>query len=146
MRAHAANGSGEREGLVDGLDGVLVAALADLAHVLLAVGHGRAVELAGPTAIARVVREEQLQRRLARTHHARGVGADDIAVLRARGAGAQQLGHALDLDQADAAGTIDGRALVEAQGGDLDPGPGGGREDGVGRLRRHLHAVDGVRD
>ena len=146
MRAHAADGSGEREGLVDGLDGVLVAALADLAHVLLAVGHGRAVELAGPAAVAGVVREQKLQRGLARTVYARGVQVDDVALLRTSRASAQQLGHALDLDEADAAGAVDGRARVKAQGGNLDSSPSCGRENGVGRFRNHFHTVDGVLD
>ena len=74
------------------------------------------------------------------------IGMDDVALLRAGGAGAQQLGNALDLDEADAARAVDGSALVEAERGDLDARASGGREDGIGRLGENLHTVERVRD
>ena len=135
----------ERRGaVVDHLEGLLalVAQLADAEVVgqraQLAVG-GAAADLA----VAVVLREEQLDDRLAAVAHLAGVGLDDHAVGRRLAARGDQRAGALDLDEADAAGA-DGLDVLEvAEGGDLHAGLAGRLEDRGALRDLDLDVVNG---
>ncbi len=146
MRADAADGGGDGEGFVDGLDRFLELAVLDLLDVLLAVGHGRAVQFARAAAVAGVVGEEQLEGGLPGADDTVGVGADHVALLRSRGTGTEQFRDAFDLDEADDAGTVDGGALVEAEGRDVDASADRGGEYGIRRLCNDFDTVEGIFD
>ena len=146
MRADAADGGGDGEGFVDGLDGFLELAVLDFLNILLAVRHSGAVQFAGTAAVAGVVREEQLESRLPGTDDALGVRADHVAVLGFRGAGTEEFRDAFDLDEADAAGTVDGGALVEAEGRDVYARADRGGEYGIRRLCNDFDTVNGIFD
>ncbi len=146
MRADAADGGRDGEGFVDGLDRLLELTVLDLLDVLLAVRHGGAVQLAGTAAVAGVVREEQLEGGLAGADDAIGVRVDHIALHGLRGTGAEEFRDTFDLDEADAAGTVDGGALVKAEGRDFDACTQGRGEDGIGGFGNDFDTVNGIFD
>jgi len=97
---------------------------------------------AGRLAVAVVVRQVHLEVARALLAHARRVGPHDHAVAHPRGAGRLELGLALDLDEAEAAGAPRRRPLHLTEGGDVDALATGDREHGLARLRAEPLAVD----
>ena len=142
MGAHPADGAGQRDALPDQRDGLLKAAVGDQAHIALAVGARRAVEHAGGAAVAHVVGEQQLQVGLAGLQDPLGFGAHHHIGCDLGGAGLHQLGIALHLHHAEAAGPVNGGALVIAEGGDGDIVLPGHLQDGLTGDAQHLFAVD----
>ena len=94
-------------------------------------------------AVERVVDEQELDHRVLGVPDAVGLGVDHHAVLDRGRAGCLELGDALDLDQAHAAGA---HGLTElglvAEERDLDVAPLGGVDQHHSFRRRHLAAVD----
>ena len=72
-----------------------------------------------------------------------GLGLDHHALGDGSGAGGLQLGHLLDADHAHAAGALQRKAGVVAEGGDLDAGGAAGFNEQRARGRGDLFAVDG---
>ena len=103
--------------------------------------------LVADRAVERVVDQEELEHRVLALAGAVGVRVHDHAVGDRRGAGGLQLGHALDLDQAHAAGA-DGRAQARlvAEHRHLDAGLGRRLDQRHALGHGHLAVVDGQRD
>ena len=98
----------------------------DEARLVEAVAEGHVLQFAlaalvAHGAIERMVREQELDHVLARAMHLLGVGLDDHAFGRDQRAGGLQLGHLFHFDQAHAAGRLQRKAGVIAEGGDFDP-------------------------
>ena len=142
VRAHAADGGGEREGLLDRGDGVRKATLGDFLHVLLAVRVGRAVELAGPLAVAVVVAHQKLERELARGERLLALRMHNHSGRDLRGAGAEHLGAVLHLHHAHAARAVGAEFLQVAEVGNLDSRRLGRLENGGAGRHAHGHVVN----
>ena len=125
----------QREGLHHRRRGVGEAPFGDLADVLLAVGVGGVLDLAGTEAVAVVVAHQELERELPRLEGALALRVHHHAFAHLGGAGPEELRAALGLHHADAAGAVGGESLEEAEVGDLDPGLLRRREHGG--ARRH---------
>jgi hypothetical protein len=99
--------------------------------------------LVADRAVERVVDEQELDHRLLRLVHARGLGVDDHAVLDRRRAAGLELRDALDLHEAHAAGA-DGLAELGlvAEHRDLDVAVLGGVDEHHVLGRLHLSTVD----
>ena len=132
--------------LVGIIDGVVVAdALeAGLLHaVLIAQVLQLALAVLGAAeAVGAVGGEHQVQHGAPGGDDLPGLGMDDIALSNRSGAGGEQLGIALDLHQADPAGSLGSQVFQIAQRGDLDAHALGGLQDGASFLYLHLDAVD----
>ena len=97
-------------------------------------------------AVERVVDEEELEHALAAVDRFRVLRVHHHAFGHRRRARRLQLGHLLDLDQADAARRVDAETGVVAVVRHLDAGLDGGFQD-AGALRdRQLPTIDGQRD
>ena len=100
MRADAPNRGGQRHLLLDKLNRFPILPVCNQADIALAVRPRRAVEGAGRFAIALVVREQQLQRHLARLFGPFALRMDHHAVRRLGGAGAGKLRAAFNFHHA----------------------------------------------
>ena len=143
MGADPADGGRNGDLLLDDPHGLPVVAQRDLLDVSLTVGLRRAAQGAGAAAVALVIAHQQLQRDPALTVDALGPGVDDLPVGGHGGAGAQQLGVALRLHHADAAGAAGLYDLVVAEHGDLDPRGGGDLKDRLALLPDTLDTING---
>ena len=140
--ADTADGCGQGQLLLDGCHGAMVIALGDLLDVQLAVGAGGAVQDTGTTAVAVVVGHQQLQSDLTGLDNTLGLGVDDHAVSGQGGAGTQQLGALLSLNDTDAAGAVVLDVLVMAQGGDVDTATLCDLQNGLALLADTFHTID----
>ena len=134
------------EELVGIVDGVVIAdaLVAGLLHaVLIAQVLQLALAVLGAAeAVGAVGGEHQVQHGAPGGDDLPGLGMDDIALSNRSGAGGEQLGIALDLHQADPAGSLGSQVFQIAQRGDLDAYALGGLQDGASFLYLHLDAVD----
>ena len=142
-RADAAEDAGEGQVVGDDRRGAGQVALLDALEERRDVDVGRAGRRAGRLAVGVVVGEVHLEVAFALGPHARRLGAHDEAVVDPGRAGGLELGPALDLDEAQAAGAPGGHALDVAERRDVDAGPLGRRQDGLALGRGHERAVDG---
>ena len=94
-------------------------------------------------AVQRVVAEQQLQRGLAGLRDLGCFRLHDHAFGNRRGAGSLQLGHFLDADDTHAAGSLQRKARVVAERGDLDAGGLAGVDEQGARRGGELLAVYG---
>ena len=119
VRADAADGGRHRNFFFDALDSLGVFAVRDQPDIALTIGIGRTRFRAGRFAVAVMIGEQQLQRHLARTHHAGRVGMYHHAVRRLGGTRAQELADALGFDHAKPARTVQLHASVIAKVGNF---------------------------
>ena len=128
---------------------LLVAMLLDLDEFrfVRAVLEGHVLQLAlaagiADGAIEGMVAEQHFEHGLARLRDLRAFGGDDHALGDRRGAGGLQLGHLLDADDAHAAGGLERKAGVVAEGGNLDAVGAAGFNEQRARGCGELLAVD----
>ncbi len=128
---HAAGKIRPALGSPEGVREVLQRALAPL------VAHG---------AIQRVVEEQKLEHRGSRLHDLWRPRVNHHPVGAHRGTRGLQLGHLFDLDDADAAGSVNAQARVEAVIGQVDAVLDGRLQHGAPLLNRDRLAVEGNGD
>ena len=110
--------------------------------VTLGVDAARAVEDAGAPAVAVVVTHEQLDAGLPGAGDPLGLGIDHLSVLGHGGAGPQELGAALGLDNAEAASAIVLEFFVVAEVGDLDAIALGDLQEGLAGIASAGFPID----
>jgi hypothetical protein len=93
-----------------------------------------------------MAREHQLQGAVAQGGESRRLGFHLHALGRRGGARGGIAAHALDLDDAHAAGTVGVEVLVVADGGNMDAGGARGLENGLACLDLDRAAVNGQTD
>ena len=128
----------------------MVLALIAIAHVAQADRAGHVLQFAiavggAGQAVQRMVGDVQLHHALAQLLQALGLGMDDEAVHRGRGAGGRRSGAALDLDQAEPAGAERVDHVGRAQFRDLRAGFHGRAHDRGALGHGDAVAVDGER-
>ena len=105
---------GRREGdvFMESFKGSPVLPLGCVVDVALDIAPGGAGQLAGGTAVAHVIREEQLKGQLSGAEYPVGHRLDLHTVVNGHGTGPDQVFRSLDLDQADRTSTVKGQVRI----------------------------------
>ena len=146
MRTDSADRGGERELFFYQFYRRVVVALGDEFYVTLTVGSCRAVQRAGPFAVAVVVAHQKLESDLAGTLYSVRVRVYYHSVRRLGGAGAEQLRGTLDLDRAKTARAVDLYDVALAESRYLDTGGLRRREDSRALGTGNFYSVNGKFD